>query len=41
VADWLIDDLERPDSPQPIPLHPYDRGMPGSHQDITRPTKLQ
>ncbi len=40
VADWLIDDLERPTVPQPIPLHPYDRGMPGTHEDITRPTKL-
>jgi type IV pilus assembly protein PilQ len=41
VADWLIDDLERPPMPQPMPLHPYDRGQPGSHQDIMRPTKLQ
>ena len=41
VADWLIDDLERPASPQPMPLHPYDRGLPGSHQDIPRPKKLQ
>jgi type IV pilus assembly protein PilQ len=40
VADWLIDDLERPPAPQVIPLHPYDRGMPGTHEDITRPTKL-
>lgn len=40
MADWLIDDLERPAAPQPIPLHPYDRGQPGSSQDIPRPTKL-
>jgi type IV pilus assembly protein PilQ len=40
VADWLIDDLERPDTAQPMPLHPYDRGQPGPSQDISRPTKL-
>ncbi len=40
VADWLIDDLQRPPEPQPVPLHPYDRGQPGSHQDITRPKML-
>jgi type IV pilus assembly protein PilQ len=41
VADWLIDDLECPTAPPPMPLHPYDRGLPGSHQDIPRPKKLQ
>jgi type IV pilus assembly protein PilQ len=41
LADWLIDDLEHPAALQPMPLHPYDRGMPGQHQDIQRLKKLQ
>ncbi len=40
VANWLMDDLEHPSPPQPMPLHPYDRGQPGTSQDLIRPSKL-
>jgi type IV pilus assembly protein PilQ len=40
VAGWIMDDLENTAPSPPMPMHPYDRGVPGLHQDLERPTKL-
>jgi type IV pilus assembly protein PilQ len=53
IPDWLLENLEHLPSaahenalphgavPRPVPLHPLDRGRPGSRTDIERPRRLQ
>ncbi|MEN6556764.1 MAG: hypothetical protein ABFC54_01160 [Thermoguttaceae bacterium] len=42
MADWLIDDLEKPAAPTaPAAAHPLDPGVPGRHTDLVRPKVLQ
>ncbi|MBN1909534.1 MAG: hypothetical protein JW818_07345 [Pirellulales bacterium] len=41
IAPWLLDRMERPAVARPVVLHPLDPGMPGAHQDLTRPTHAQ
>jgi type IV pilus assembly protein PilQ len=41
MPDWLADGLENAPAGPPMPVHPLDRGTPGSSHDIVRPRKLQ
>ncbi|MEN6407020.1 MAG: hypothetical protein ABFC77_11175 [Thermoguttaceae bacterium] len=42
MADWLIDDLEKPATPPaPAAMHPLDPGVPGRHTNLVQPKVLQ
>ncbi|MBN2477614.1 MAG: hypothetical protein JXB62_23605 [Pirellulales bacterium] len=41
VAPWLLNNLERGETPYAAPVHPLDRGRPGPSIDLVRPRRLQ
>jgi type IV pilus assembly protein PilQ len=40
MSPWLLGELEREPAPAPVPMHPLDAGVPGTHRDIERPRRL-
>lgn len=40
MSPWLLDELQREPVAAPMPMHPLDPGIPGSHKDIERPRRL-
>jgi type IV pilus assembly protein PilQ len=42
IAPWVLDDLKQDKPVVPaMPLHPFDPGQPGLHQDIQRPRNFE
>jgi len=41
LPSWLLGELEHAAAPQPPPVHPLDRGRPGTSTELNRPRKLQ